>query len=200
MLMQILINLFRVICPDRELFLIIILIIIQEKQANAEASREFLKTILFFLATVFLTSKYHPSSGIYACGYVPKSSPGKAKYLVGPGESNRKNWNQNFPQLFFSKNTKEWSLNIVKACAPCVGKHHLKTMKGKNSSHSMLSHSTLNHTHASFPLCQPEVSVDYGKAIGASVVISIVFYSILVLPHNTNSQKESVSILIQSVL
>lgn len=64
----------------------------------------------------------------------------------------------------------------------------------------MLNHSTLNHTHASFPLSQPEVTVDYGKAIGESVVISIVFYLILVLPHDTISQKKKcVSILIQSL-
>lgn len=54
----------------------------------------------------------------------------------------------------------------------------------------MLDHSTLNHTHVSSPQSQPDVTVDYGEAIGKSVVVSIVFYLNLVLPHDTISKKK----------
>lgn len=71
---------------------------------------------------------------------------------------------------------------------PSVGKHHTEMTKEKSSSHSMLNHRTLNHIHASVPLPHLKVTVDYSEATGRIVVISIVFYLIPVLPHDTISQ------------
>lgn len=80
------INFFFMICPDRELFLIIILITSQAKKTNEttlRSPREFIK--ILFLATLFLTSQYHLLPGIYACDQASRSIPRKGKYLVDIG-------------------------------------------------------------------------------------------------------------------
>lgn len=50
-----------------------------------------------------------------------------------------------------------------------------------------------NHTHASLPLPQPEVTVDYGETIRKSIVIPTMFYVIPVLPHDPVSLKMCVN-------
>lgn len=136
------------------------MIIIQKRKEMLRSLRELLKTVLFFLVTLFLTGKYHPLSGSYACGWSSKWSPKKDRYLLGPGESN-KNWNQNFLQLFFQKTQRNGTSVLWRAMSPMWENTIYKNNERKINSHSMLNHSILNRTHSFVPLSQPEVTVYY---------------------------------------